>query len=223
MPAYNEEKTITKILDKVLAVKLDLEKEIVIVDDGSKDNTVKVVKEYMKSKKGIKLIDKGVNGGKGTAVREGLKHATGAIILIQDADLEYDPNDYPKLLKPILEGRTKVVFGSRFLGSHKARYTFYYFGNVILSFFTRILYFRNITDMETCYKAFTSEVKSALNLHATRFDIEPEITAKIIKKGFRIVEVPISYYSRSFEEGKKITWRDGLMALWYLFKYRFVD
>ncbi|MDP7324498.1 MAG: glycosyltransferase family 2 protein [Candidatus Woesearchaeota archaeon] len=227
MPTYNEEKTILQILDKVLAVNLpNIEKEIIIVDDGSKDSTVSLVKKFKEDKNlsYIRIFVQEKNGGKGTAVRRGFKEATGDLVLIQDADLEYDPEDYPLLLKPILEKRTKVVFGSRFLRKdHSARYNFYYMGNQFLSLLTRILYLRNITDMETCYKLFTKDVLDRLSLRATRFDIEPEITAKVIKKGYSIIEVPIRYYSRSFEEGKKITWRDGLKAIWFLIKYRFVN
>tara|TARA_Y100000310_G_scaffold274290_1_gene290198 strand:+ start:1653 stop:2345 length:693 start_codon:yes stop_codon:yes gene_type:complete len=223
MPAYNEEKSIIQILDKVLTVKIPLEKEIIVVDDGSKDRTVELVQEYKLKKKlgnlSVTVLEK--NGGKGTAVRKGFSLATGDIVLIQDADLEYDPEDYIKLLEPILEGKSKVVFGSRFLINHKARYNFYYLGNIFLSFVTRLLYWKNITDMETCYKVFHKDVLGKISLRATRFDLEPEITAKVIRAGFKIIEVPIKYYSRSFEEGKKITWVDGVKAVWYLLRFRF--
>ena len=223
MPAYNEEKTIIQILDKVLAVKIPLEKEIIVVDDGSKDKTVDLVKGYKKNHNlgNMTIFELDKNGGKGTAVRKGFSLATGDIVLIQDADLEYDPEDYKQLLEPILNGKSKVVFGSRFLKNHTARYNFYYLGNIFLSFVTRLLYWKNITDMETCYKVFDKEVLDKITLRSTRFDLEPEITAKVIRAGFKIVEVPVKYYSRSFEEGKKITWMDGVKAVWYLVRFRF--
>ncbi len=223
MPAYNEEKTIIQILDKALAADIgNIEKEVIVVDDGSKDRTVELLRIY-KQKKGLQnllIIAQPKNCGKGAALRAGFKHATGDFVIVQDADLEYDPNDYKKLLQPILEKRTKVVFGSRFLRRHKARYTIYYLGNKLLSLLTQIIYLRKITDMETCYKVMTRDVLRSIKLKATRFDFEPEITAKIIRKGYNIIEVPVSYYSRSFEEGKKITWKDGIKAIWHLVKYR---
>ncbi len=224
IPAYNEEKTIAGVLDKVLGVAIGkLEKEIIVVDDASKDSTAALVRDYCKSHKKIIFVQQPVNGGKGTAVRAGLGRASGDILMVQDADLEYDPAEIPTLLQPILDGRTQVVFGSRFLGKHKARYHIYYAGNILLSGLTSMLYQRRITDMETCYKIFTRKVYERLDLKATRFDIEPELTAKIIRAGFPILEVPITYHSRSFAEGKKITWKDGMKAVWYLVKYRFTD
>lgn len=220
IPAYNEEGAILKLIKIVENVNIgQIKKELIIIDDCSTDST----RELLKKIKNHKIFFHEKNKGKGSAIRTGLKHATGDIIIIQDADLEYDPNEYPKLLKPILKGKTKVVYGSRFLRKHKAKYQFYYLGNIFLSFVTRLLYFRKITDMETCYKVFKREVIKKINLKARRFDFEPETTAKIIKKGYKIIEIPISYKCRDFREGKKISWKDGIKAVWYLLKYRFVD
>jgi glycosyltransferase involved in cell wall biosynthesis len=220
IPAYNEESTIKEVLDTVKKVDIrDIEKEIIVIDDGSNDNT----RELLLGEKGIRKIFHKKNSGKGNAIRTGLKYATGDIIIIQDADLEYDPNEYSKLLKPILEGKTKVVYGSRFLRKHKARYKAYYLGNKLLSLLTCLIYFRKVSDMETCYKVFRREVIEDMKLRAKRFDFEPEITAKIIKKGYKIIEIPIWYKCRDFKEGKKISWKDGVKAIWYLLKYRFVD
>jgi len=220
MPIYNEKKTLLEILRKINKVKLDnIEKEVIIVDDFSTDGT----REILKRIKGHKVLFHEKNKGKGSAIRTGLKHSTGDVILIQDADLEYDPADYPKLLKPIINKKAKVVYGSRFSGKHKAKYKTYYLGNILLSLITRIIYLRKITDMETCYKVFRKDVIKSIKLKAKRFDFEPEITAKLIKKGYKIVEVPIWYKCRDFKEGKKITWKDGLKAVFYLLKYRLLD
>jgi len=219
IPVYNEAGTVLSLIEKVERSDIgDIQKELIIVDDFSKDGTRKLLEQV-----NHKVIFHEKNKGKGAAVRTGLSHATGDIILIQDADLEYDPDEYSSILKPIIDKETQVVYGSRFLRKHKAKYQIYYLGNIFLSFVTRILYFRNITDMETCYKVFTKEVAQNLSLKAERFDLEPEITAKIIKKGYKIIEVPISYQCRDFKEGKKISWKDGVKAIWYLLKYRFVD
>ncbi len=220
IPAYNEEKTIKKILSKVRRTNIgNIEKEIIVIDDGSKDKT----KEILSKEKNIVKIFQRKNYGKGWAIRTGLKRTTGDIIIIQDADMEYDPNEYGRLLKPILKKKTKVVYGSRFLRKHKAKYKMYYLGNRILSLVTKILYTREITDMETCYKVFKKDVIKNIKLKSKKFDFEPEITAKIIKRGYKIIEVPIWYQCRDFKEGKKITWKDGLKAMWSLLKYRFVD
>jgi glycosyltransferase involved in cell wall biosynthesis len=236
IPIYNEEKTLLKLLGKVESVRLplikgkEIEKEMILVDDCSKDRSREILADLEKKGK-YKILYHKKNGGKGMALRTGFQHATGDIILIQDADLEYDPNDYPKLLAPILKGETKVVYGSRFK-SNKGKlkekrhmtYILHAVGNWGLTQMTNLLFWTKLTDMETCYKVFTKEVlKKVGKLRAQRFDFEPELTAKILKRGFKIKEVPIRYYSRDFDEGKKITWRDGLKAFWYIVKYRFVD
>ena len=228
IPIYNEEKTIDKIVKKVMDVKLDLGKEIILVDDGSKDDSRNILKKYSK-KKGFKVILKERNEGKGSAVITGLKASKGEILLIQDADLEYEPKDYPNLLKPILKNESKVVYGSRFKSSKghlkdsKITYNLHLAGNKFLTSFTNFLYNSKLTDMETGYKIFTREVYTKLNLKAKRFEFEPEITSKILKNGFKIVEVPINYYSRGFKEGKKITMLDGLKAVYYILKYYLVN
>ena len=225
MPVYNEEKTIEKIVSRVQIVKIkNIKKEIIIINDCSKDKTSEKLKKIIKKYKNVKIFSHKINQGKGAAIRTGLKYFTGDIVVIQDGALEYNPQDFKRLIKPILEGKTKVVYGSRFLGKIKGFIIpLHTFGNIILSLITRILYFRRVTDMETCYKMMTRDVIKSIKLRAKRFDFEPEITAKIIKKGYKIIELPIVYDARSFKEGKKITWRDGLKALYYLIKYRFLD
>lgn len=236
IPVYNEEKTLLKILRKVESVQLpkvagkEIEKEIILVDDCSRDASRSIL-NLLEKKGKYKILFHRKNGGKGRALRTGFRHATGDIIMVQDADLEYEPEDYPLLLAPILSGKASVVYGSRFkYGGGKLKenehltYFLHLVGNWGLTMATNILYRTRLTDMETCYKVFTRQVLNRVGkLRARRFDFEPEITAKILKRGFRIKEVPIRYYSRTFDEGKKITWRDGLKAFWYLFKYRFVD
>lgn len=225
MPVYNEEKTILKIIDKVKKANTkSLVKEIIIVDDFSTDSTRKILSK-LKDKR-IKIFFHQKNQGKGAAIRTALNHVTGDIILIQDADLEYDPQEYTKLLTPLLENKTKVVYGTRIeviKKNLKKMYKLHYFGNMFLTSMTNILYGAKISDMETCYKVFKKEVIKNMRLRAKRFDFEPEITAKILKKGYRIKEVPINFMGRQFKEGKKITWKDGIKALLYLIKYRFVD
>jgi len=218
IPVYNEHKFIRKVLSIVKSVNIGkVKKEIILVDDGSTDGT----REILKKLKGYKIFYHKKNQGKGAAIRTGLAHATGDIILIQDADLEYDPHDYPKLLAPILAGKAKVVYGSRFMKKHKPKYWFNYVGNIALTTATNALYGSKITDMETCYKVFKREVLQHIRLKARRFDFEPEITAKILKKGYKIYEVPIWYKCRDYTEGKKIKWTDGVKAALYLLKYRF--
>lgn len=222
IPAYNEIDTIEKILQKVKEVKIP--KEIIVVDDGSTDGT----KEYLENLKDneIKFISYGKNVGKSYAVRTGIKNAIGDIIIIQDADLEYDPQDYYKLIKPIQEGNYKVVYGTRFpKGSTQRPGLFYpyFFANRILTLMSNILYNAKITDEPTCYKVFDTKVLQSLNLKSKRFEFCPEVTAKVRKKGYKIYEVPIKYYPRTIEEGKKINWKDGVEAIWTLIKYRFVD
>ena len=224
IPVYNEQKYFSKLLNKVEKVNLGkVKKEIIIIDDFSTDGT----REQLKKLRKHKVLFHPQNRGKGAAIRTGLSKATGDIIVIQDADLEYDPNDFPKLLKPILEGRTQVVYGSRFKGKTFHQETLaiptHYLGNRFLSIVTTLLYGKWITDMETCYKMFTRKVLKRLHLKSQRFDFEPEITAKILKKGFRIIELPISFHPRNWQQGKKINWRDGVKALYYLLKFRVRD
>jgi len=228
IPVFNEEKTIGQILSKVKFAKLPSGyiKEIIVVDDASSDLTSDILKKI----KGIKVIRQGENGGKGTAVRTGILASTGEIILIQDADLEYDPDDYIKLIEPIIKGKAEVVYGSRLsnyplkiFGKKKTPLVTHYLGNRLLTYVTSLLYGNEISDMETCYKVFKKEVIKGMKINAKRFEFEPEITAKIMKKGIKIFEVPIKVKPRGYEEGKKITWRDGFIALWTLIKYRFVD
>jgi len=225
MPAYNEEKTILKVIRKVKDAKLgNIKKEVIVVDDFSRDGTRKLLERLQDHK--LKIFFHEKNKGKGAAIRTALKHATGDIILIQDADLEYDPKEYKKLLKPIIEHNSEVVYGSRSASIRKnleKMYKLHYFGNLFLTVITNILYGAKITDMETGYKVFRKEVIEGIKLRARRFDFEPEITAKILKKGYKITEVPIDFIGRKFSEGKKITWKDGVKALLYLIKYRLID
>ena len=225
IPAYNEEKTILKVINKVKSQRIGkLRKEIVVVDDFSQDGTGKIL-SGIKSKD-IKIFFHKKNMGKGAAIRTALSNAAGDIILIQDADLEYSPKEYPGLLKPILKNEAKVVYGSRLESIRKNlknMYKLHYFGNVFLTVMTNALYGAKITDMETGYKVFRKEVIKGMKLKARRFDFEPEITSKILKRGYRIKEVNIDFMGRKFSEGKKITWVDGLKAMYCLIKYRFVD
>lgn len=220
VPVYNEEKSVLKILKDISKTNFKLDKEVIVINDGSKDNSEKIVSRFVKRKKGLYLIDKD-HEGKGSALILGIKIARGDIIAIQDADLEYNIKDLKILVKAILNGE-EVVYGSRFLRS-KQKLSLFYFGNILLSFITSILYFQKIKDMETCYKVFRKNVIKSLDLKSKKFDIEPEITAKILKKGIRIKEIPVSYTPRFWNEGKKIKFRDGFAALWCLLKYRFVD
>jgi len=220
IPVYNERNTIKEILRRVKQVDLgDLEREIIIVDDNSQDGTRNIL--AMEEDSITRVIYHTQNRGKGAAVRSGYKAATGDLIVVQDADLEYDPEDFPKLLEPILKGKAQVVYGSRFTGPRKNMLFWHYVGNRFLALTTNVLFNTTLSDMETCYKLMTREVLDSLDLKSDHFDIEPEITAKILKQRIRIFEVPISYAGREMEEGKKITWRDGFPALWTLVKYRF--
>lgn len=219
IPAYNECDTIEEIIRRVGMV--NIPKEIIVVDDSSTDGTRQIL-EAMDSDH-VRVLYHDTNLGKGAAIRTALREVQGDVVIIQDADLEYDPVDYHAMLKLILEDRADVVYGSRFLGPHRAFLFWHYVGNKLLTLVTNILYNTILTDMETGYKMFRTEVLKGVQLRANRFDFEPEVTSKILKRGYRVFEVPISYAGREFHEGKKITWRDGLPALWTLIKYRLVD
>ena len=217
IPVYNERETIDEILSTVLAV--DVDKEVIVVDDCSVDGTSEMLDAWADK---IRLLRHPVNRGKGAGVRTAMSAAGGDAVIIQDADLEYDPREYPDLLQPILEGRSKVVYGSRFRGGPtKAMFFWHMVGNRFLTMVTNILYDTILSDMETCYKVFTREVAGQLNLKARGWGFDPEITAQILKRGFRIYEVPISYTGREFSEGKKLSWRDGVTVLWTLIRCRF--
>jgi glycosyltransferase involved in cell wall biosynthesis len=221
IPAYNEKNTIREITKRVQAMKLA--DEIIIVDDGSTDGTRALLAE-MDGKGNVRVILHEKNQGKGAAVRTGISSATGDVLIIQDADLEYDPREYPNLLRPIDEGLADVVYGSRFLGApHRAILFWNMIANKLLTFMTNILYNNILTDMETGYKVFKREVVADMKIHARRFDFEPEFTAKILKKKVRVFEVPITFNPRDYNEGKKIKMRDAFEAVWTLLKYRFVD
>jgi glycosyltransferase involved in cell wall biosynthesis len=220
MPVYNERGTIEEITSRVLAVPLRV--ELIVVDDGSTDGSREILKE-LASRGGFKLLLQEANRGKGAAVRRGFAEARGDIIVIQDADLEYSPEEYPQLIDLIVRGRADAVYGSRFLGRHRAFLFTHYLGNRLLTFVTNVLYNTILTDMETCFKAIRADKVKQLTLRENRFGIEPEITAKLFKLGCRVYEVPITYEGRGYEEGKKISWKDGVEALWVLLKYRFVD
>lgn len=217
IPVYNERATILEILNRVQAV--PFEKEIIVVDDGSTDGT----RDLLTQVQNATMFYHERNQGKGAAIQTALQHATGDIIVIQDADLEYDPRDYKQLVEPIVEGRAKVVYGSRFLGPRMAMFFWHMLANKMLTLMTNILYDAILSDMETGYKAFRADVIKKLHLRSRRFDFEPEVTAKILKQRIRIFEVPISYYGREYSEGKKIGMKDGFVAIWTLLKYRFVD
>ena len=225
MPVYNERETIREILEKVGRV--NLEKEVIIVDDASLDGTSELLRAMEGSESmnnaDIRIVYHSQNQGKGTAIRTALSYVRGDVIIIQDGDLEYDPQDYPKLVAPLVGGETDVVYGSRTLGKGKRSYWRYYWGGRFLSWLTNILYGTRITDEPTGYKAFRTEVLKGLDLKCQRFEFCPEVTAKLCKRGYRIKEVPISYHPRKIEEGKKIRWIDGLIAIFTLLKYRFVS
>ena len=224
IPVYNEVATLTQILDRVRAV--PIKKEVVLVDDGSTDGTRQLLAEKIEGAyPDVKVVYHQVNQGKGAALRTAIANATGDIMLVQDADLEYDPREYPNLLAPILDGRADVVFGSRFLGggAHRVHFFWHRMGNGLLTLMSNMLTNLNLTDMEVCYKVFKAEALRSINLKSNRFDFEPEITAKVAKKRYRIYEVPISYSGRDYEEGKKIGWRDGVQAIWTILKYRIMD
>ena len=222
IPVYNEEKTIRKIVRRVQEVAFD--KEIIIVDDGSFDETPQLLKKLSAGHDNLLVLHQTPNQGKGAALRHGFSRATGDIIIIQDADLEYDPADYGPLLAPIMDGRADVVYGSRFLGGpHRVLFFWHYVGNKLLTLLSNILNNLNLTDMEVGYKVFRREFLDQIQLKSNRFGFEPEFTAKIAKLRPRIYEVPISYSGRSYEEGKKITWKDGMFALFSIVWFRFFD
>jgi len=220
MPVYNEVHTIRAIVDRVLAV--DLDKELVIVDDGSTDGTREALGALSDPRVKIHLMPS--NQGKGAALRAGFRMTSGDVIVIQDADLEYNPEEYPVLLRPIADGHADVVFGSRFLaGPHRVHLFWHYVGNRFLTLLSNMLSNLNLTDMETGYKVFRRRVLDGLPLRSDRFGFEPEFTMKVARRGWRIYEVPISYHGRDYAQGKKIGWRDGVAAIWSIVKYRFVD
>jgi glycosyltransferase involved in cell wall biosynthesis len=219
IPVYNEKATVLELLKRV--EELSVDKEIIMVDDGSTDGTRDLLTSLAPGRVRV-LLHQG-NQGKGAAIRTGLGEATGDVVTIQDADLEYDPRDLLSLLRPIVEGRAGVVYGSRFTGERKNMFFWHWVGNRFLTLVTDILFDTTLSDMETCYKMFRADIIKAINLKCRRFEFEVEVTAKVLKAGHRIYEIPISYAGREFHEGKKITWKDGVAALWYLFKYRFSD
>jgi glycosyltransferase involved in cell wall biosynthesis len=222
IPVYNERATIIEILKRVQAVKLGIDREIVVVDDCSGDGTRDILAGL--KRKNVKVVFHEINRGKGAALRTGFERATGDIVLIQDADLEYDPREYPALLAPILDGRADVVYGSRFLGGpHRVLFFWHSVGNRMLTTFSNMTTNLNLTDMETCYKVFRREVLSRIKLRSERFGFEPEITVKLAKLGCRIYEVPISYAGRDYSEGKKIGWKDGLAAIFHILRYKLFD
>ncbi len=219
MPVYNEQATLKQVVERVLLVPLEI--ELICIDDGSTDGSREMLSEFSSSHPQVRVLLQPKNMGKGAALRRGIQEATGDFIIVQDADLEYDPSDYPALLVPLIEGKADVVYGSRFLGSgpHRVLYFWHSVGNSVLTLMSNALTNMNMTDMETCYKVFRREVLQSIPIEENRFGFEPEITVKIAKRRLRVYEVGISYWGRTYEEGKKIGWRDGFRALWCLLKY----
>lgn len=222
IPCYNEKNTIEKIVDLVRSVE-GVEKEIIIVDDASKDGTIEILRGLQAKYPDVEVFYKDVNKGKGDTLKVGFQHTTGDYVIIQDADLEYDPQDYKKLLRALEEEKVDVIYGSRFSGSYEKMSTLHYFGNKLLTLITNLLFGVMLTDMETCYKLMPGDFVRKLDIKSARFEFEPEVTAKILKAGLKIKEVPISYKGRAFSEGKKITWRDGFSAVLSLVKFRFFN
>jgi glycosyltransferase involved in cell wall biosynthesis len=221
IPVYNEASTLKEIVERVMKVNLD--KELILVNDASNDATPQILEELHKKYPHLLILHHEQNLGKGSAIRSALSKATGDYVIIQDADLEYDPEDYHKLLEPVHRFKAVAVYGSRFKGIHKNMFFWHFLGNKFLSLATNLLYNTTLSDMETCYKLVKIDLLKKITLKSRRFEFEPEITAKLLKQKVRIFEVPISYAGREYEEGKKITWRDGFSALWTLLKYRFID
>jgi glycosyltransferase involved in cell wall biosynthesis len=220
IPVFNEQDTIAEVVSRVRRALDGRDSELVVVDDGSTDGT----RETLRKIDGVRLIEHPQNQGKGAALRTGFAAASGDVVIVQDADLEYDPRDYPKLLEPIEDGRADVVFGSRFLGGpHRVLFFWHYLANKLLTCLSNMFTNLNLSDMETGYKVFRRPVLDRIHIRSERFNFEPEITAKVAKARCRVYEVPISYSGRTYEEGKKIGWRDGLSALWSIIKFRFVD
>jgi glycosyltransferase involved in cell wall biosynthesis len=219
MPVYNERTTVEEIIRRVLAVPLRI--QLIVVNDGSKDGSGEIL-DRLQGELGITVFHQ-ANAGKGAALRKGFAAVTGDIVIIQDADLEYSPEEYPDLIELICKGHADVVYGSRFLGRHRVFLFTHYLGNRIVTFATNVLYNTMLTDMETCYKVMRTDVLRSFTLESNGFGIEPEMTAKIFKRGYRVYEIPITYAGRGYDEGKKITWTAGLGALWVLIKFRFVD
>jgi glycosyltransferase involved in cell wall biosynthesis len=220
IPVYNERSTIVEVVRRVQSQPFDA--EIIVVDDCSTDGTRELLRQQT-WQGNVRVVYHDKNRGKGAGIRTGLQHVTRPITIIQDADLEYNPSDFETVLRPILDGLADVVYGSRFLGIHRAFMLHHFIGNKLLTLLTNILYNNILTDMETGYKAFRTEVLKSFHIRSNRFDFEPEITAKVLKRKYRIYEVPIYYAGRDYAEGKKITWRDGFSALWALARFRFID
>jgi glycosyltransferase involved in cell wall biosynthesis len=227
IPVYNERDTLVEIVRRVLAAPVDIDRELILVDDCSTDGTLELYPRLEQEfpDANIRVFKHPVNQGKGAALRAGYREATGDIVLVQDADLEYNPQDYPKLLKPVLDGRADVVYGSRFVGGdeHRVLYFWHYVGNRFLTLLSNMFTDLNLTDMETCYKVFKAEVIKGITIRSDRFGVEPEVTAKVARGKWRVYEVGISYSGRSYEEGKKITWRDGLRAVFAIVRFAFGD